>query len=82
MRNTTDLSNSLDEKQKEKQSNDEIVAGLEQEILTLRYEVDKLRVKIREKEMGLIKAKFNSRKNDGELKILTRAFWNSKNEGL
>lgn len=82
MRSTFEIGAELDEKQKQKQVNDESLRVVEQDIINLRYEVDKLRVRIREKEMLLVQAKFNSRKVDGEMKILTREFWNSKNDGL
>ena len=82
MKSSIDIGNDLDQREKEKQALLPIIAELEQEILSLRYEVDKIRVKIREKDMFLVKAKFNARKVDMEIKILTRAFWTAKNSGI
>jgi len=82
MRSAHEISLELDDKQKERISLDDTIKVLEQEILSYRYEIDKLRVLIREKDMTLVKAKFGARKIDAEIKILTREFWSAKNQGL
>jgi len=71
----------LDIIEKEEQIAIEVVTELEQGVLNLRYEVDKLRVSIREKEMVLVKAKFNAKKIASEKRVATRAFWSKKNGG-
>jgi len=75
---TTEIDNLKTVAEKELLSTENDRDTIETEINLFRRQIDELRIKIRDKDNALIKAKCLVREKKAEVEELTRAFWRVK----